>query len=109
MAFSYQPHRINLIGGNTLTLPISDRPFSCRNGLPVLATEMVALRDGTLPEGRYDIYGTMSTDGIVVVVNGVRLEPGQTVKVVDGYLLGNGNEHLRLSLAAPQPGTGHCC
>jgi len=105
-SFSYQPHRINLIGGNTLTLPVSDRPFSRRNGLPALATEMVAMRDGTLLEGRYDIYGTMSTDGIAVVVNGVRLEPGQTVKVADGYLLGNGNEHLRLSLAAPQPGTG---
>lgn len=105
-AFSYQPHRINPIGGNTLTVPVAEQAFSRREGLPALATELVALRDGALLTGAYDIYGTMAADGIPVIVNGVRVEPGQTVKVADGYVLGNGHEHLRLSLAAPQPGQG---
>jgi len=105
-AFSYQPHRINLIGGNTLTVPVAEHAFSRREGLPALATELVGPARWRDPYRRYDIYGTMAADGIPVIVNGVRVEPGQTVKVADGYVLGNGHEHIRLSLSAPQPGQG---
>lgn len=102
--FEYKPRTVGIIGddGDGLKLPAVNHTFKRPDGLEVIATESLTLNDGSVVSGVYDVFATLRSDSdMALVVNGVRLEPGATQRVLPAHNFGAnaGKINIPLSIA----------
>jgi hypothetical protein len=99
--FAYSPRQVSLANGmnGRLQIPAVTQEIVRSNGGKIIQTEPLTLSDGSLVSGSYDVYATLRSDAEVpMVVNGIRIEPGQTMSVMSQHDFGSSGGRIDLAL-----------
>ena len=86
--FMYEPVQMKLADGmdGKLMLPAVTQEFQRLDGGNIIQTEPIKLGGDTVVSGTYDVFATLRSDAEVpLVVNGIRIEPGQTMSVMSQH------------------------
>lgn len=86
--FDYKPREITLSGGfnGNMAIPAVPYEFTYADGKNIIETEPLTLSDGSVVTGSYDVMVTLRSDAqIPLVVNGIRVEPGQTADIMKNH------------------------
>jgi hypothetical protein len=86
--FMYEPVQMVLADGmdGKLMLPAVTQEFKRLDGGNIIQTEPIKLGGDTVVSGTYDVFATLRSDAEVpLVVNGIRIEPGQTMSVMSQH------------------------
>lgn len=105
--FSYDPPRVQIAGetAGEIAIPAVPHAFHREDGLYPLTTEPLRLADGSVVNGTYDVFATLRSDSSVpLVVNGVRIEPGDTMAVLNAHNFATTGGRLSLPVRAAEPG-----
>ncbi|WP_304526737.1 Ig-like domain-containing protein [Halomonas sp. I5-271120] len=87
-SFSYEPPMVELAygDGRDAFLPAISKPFYRPGGRRIIESKTVKLRDGSPVVGEYDLVASLRADAEVpLIINGERLEPGDTVTLSSQY------------------------
>jgi|GEM_PF-2817935 len=102
-AFTYEPIRISMAPDSqgVVTIPALTHAFTRKSGGELIHTEPFTLYDGSVLQGTYDVYATVRSDAtIALLINGVRVEPGQTLSVVGAHDFSGSGGSLNIPLSA---------
>lgn len=101
VAFMYEPQQIALANGmdGKLMIPAVTQEFQRSGGGHIIQTEPIKLGGNTVVTGSYDVFATLRSDAEVpLVVNGIRIEPGQTMSVMSQHNFGSSGGRINLPL-----------
>ena len=87
-SFTYNPPQVSLADGmdGKLMIPAVTQEFQRLDGGSIIQTNPLTLSDGSTVSGTYDVFATLRSDAEVpLVVNGIRIEPGQTMSVMSQH------------------------
>ena len=87
-SFTYNPPQVSLADGmdGKLMIPAVTQEFKRLDGGSIIQTNPLTLSDGSTVSGTYDVFATLRSDAEVpLVVNGIRIEPGQTMSVMSQH------------------------
>lgn len=101
-SFMYEPRQISLADGmdGKLMIPAVTHDFKRIDGGHVIQTAPIELANGAVVSGTYDVLATLRSDAKVpLVVNGVRIEPGQTMSVMSQHDFSTSDGRVNLSLS----------
>lgn len=101
VSFDYSPRTISLADGmdGRLMLPAVTDQFVRSGGGQIIRTEPVTLGDGAVVTGSYDVFATLRSDAkVALVVNGIRINPGQTMAVMNQHNFGASGGRIDLAL-----------
>ena len=110
VTFSYEPLQVALdsatVSAAGLLVPAAVHSFSRPDGSAAIKSEVWTSSSGTPIAGQYDIYASMRSDAQAPLrINGVRLDPGQTmVRVASGYDFAANGGKVNLPLGAAEAG-----
>ena len=99
--FMYEPLQMSLADGmdGKLMLPAVAQEFQRQGGGNIIQTEPITLGGDTVVSGTYDVFATLRSDAeIPLVVNGIRIEPGQTMSVMSQHDFGSSGGRIDLPL-----------
>lgn len=99
--FMYEPQQMSLADGmdGKLMIPAVAQEFQRLGGGHIIQTEPITLGGDTVVTGSYDVFATLRSDAEVpLVVNGIRIEPGQTMSVMSKHNFGNSGGRINLPL-----------
>lgn len=102
-AFTFEPVKISMAADSqgTVTIPAINHAFKRENGGDLIHTEPFTLYDGSVLQGTYDVYATVRADATIpLLINGVRVEPGQTLSVVGDHDFSSSGGSLNIPVAA---------
>lgn len=97
--FTYAPRQVRLADGanGQITLPAVTQEIVRTGGGRAIETEPFTLGDGTVVSGAYDVFATVRSDAAMALrINGVQVDPGQTVSVMSQYDFGASGGRLSL-------------
>lgn len=103
VTFNYGPPEVAVTGqrDGKLWIPAVAQEFTRTDSTPALITEPLALGDGTIVHGTYNIQATLGTDSeLPVKINGVTVSPGETLSVASNYDFSNSNGRILLPIQA---------
>lgn len=101
--FNYEPREIVLSGGfdGNLAIPAVAHEFTYADGKNIIETEPLTLSDGSVVTGSYDVMVTLRSDAqIPLVVNGIRVEPGQTADIMKNHSFASTGGRLSIPVRA---------
>lgn len=101
VTFNYKPRQISLAEGmdGKLMIPAVTQEFQRSGGGHIIQTEPIKLGGNTVVTGSYDVFATLRSDAQVpLVVNGIRIEPGQTMSVMSQHNFGSSGGRINLPL-----------
>ncbi|MDV0844944.1 Ig-like domain-containing protein, partial [Klebsiella quasipneumoniae subsp. quasipneumoniae] len=101
VGFEYKPRQVSLAGGmdGNVMIPAVTQEFTHADGSKIIETKPLILNDGSTVTGSYDVFATLRSDAKVpLVVNGVRIEPGQTMGIMSQHNFGASGGRLSLSV-----------
>lgn len=101
-SFMYEPRQISLADGmdGKLMIPAVTHDFKRIDGGHVIQTAPIELANGVVVSGTYDVLASLRSDAKVpLVVNGVRIEPGQTMSVMSQHDFSTSGGRVNLSLS----------
>ncbi|WP_181422090.1 Ig-like domain-containing protein, partial [Halomonas sp. LBP4] len=101
--FTYEPPRVSLQGGvdGKLMIPAVVHEFKHLDGRRIIETQPLTLADGSTVAGTYDVFASLRSDAEVpLIVNGVRIEPGQTSRIMSRHDFAASDGRLSLPLLA---------
>ncbi len=104
--FNYTPRQVRLADGmdGKLMIPAVTQEFIHADGSKIIETEPLTLNDGSTVTGSYDVFATLRTDAKVpLVVNGVRIEPGQTMGIMSKHNFGASKGRLSIPMKPAVP------
>ncbi|WP_235695775.1 PKD domain-containing protein [Aeromonas veronii] len=85
-------------------IPAVTQEFIHADGSKIIETEPLTLNDGSTVTGSYDVFATLRTDAKVpLVVNGVRIEPGQTMGIMSKHNFGASKGRLSIPMKPAVP------
>ncbi|MNS28005.1 hypothetical protein D3C72_599680 [compost metagenome] len=99
--FEYKPQQVTLADGmdGKVMIPAVTQEFTHADGSKIIETKPLTLNDGSTVTGSYDVFATLRSDAKVpLVVNGVRIEPGQTMGIMSQHNFGASGGRLSLSV-----------
>ncbi|MEJ6059190.1 Ig-like domain-containing protein, partial [Aeromonas salmonicida] len=99
VGFQYTPRQVTLADGmdGKLMIPAVTQEFTHADGSKIIETVPLTLNDGSTVTGSYDVFATLRTDAKVpLVVNGVRIEPGQTMSILSKHNFGASGGRLSI-------------
>ncbi|MFC6674126.1 Ig-like domain-containing protein [Marinobacterium aestuariivivens] len=99
--FEYKPRQVTLADGmdGKLMVPAVTQEFQRQGGGEIIQTEPLTLSDGAVVSGTYDVFATLRSDAEVpLVVNGIRIEPGQTMSVMSQHNFASSGGRINLPL-----------
>ncbi|HDT5890734.1 TPA: DUF4165 domain-containing protein, partial [Aeromonas dhakensis] len=99
VAFNYTPRQVTLADGmdGKLMIPAVTQEFTHADGSKIIETNPLTLNDGSTVTGSYDVFATLRSDAKVpLVVNGVRIEPGQTMSILSKHNFGASGGRLSI-------------
>jgi hypothetical protein len=104
--FTYQPRQVDLNELDSFVrLPHIHEHVTRADGMNALYSAPLTLGDGSTVAGTYPIYATMRSDAEVsLMVNGILVNPGDTVDIADAYDFGAQGGRFNLEVY-PAPGT----
>lgn len=103
VTFNYGPPEVAVTGqrDGKLWIPAIAQEFTRSDSTPALITEPLALGDGTIVHGTYNIQATLGTDSeLPVKINGVTVSPGETLSVASNYDFSNSDGRILLPIQA---------
>lgn len=101
VGFKYAPRQVTLADGmdGKVMIPAVTQEFTHADGSKIIETKPLTLNDGSTVTGSYDVFATLRSDAKVpLVVNGVRIEPGQTMGIMSQHNFGASGGRLSLSV-----------
>ncbi|WGW01966.1 Ig-like domain-containing protein (plasmid) [Vibrio sp. YMD68] len=101
--FDYKPREITLSGGfnGNMAIPAVPYEFTYADGKNIIETEPLTLSDGSVVTGSYDVMVTLRSDAqIPLVVNGIRVEPGQTADIMKNHSFASTGGRLSIPVRA---------
>ncbi len=107
ITFVYDPPRVDLAYGDGFVamLPAISQPFYRPSGARIIESKPLQLRDGSLVVGRYQLIATLRSDAEVpLIINGHRLDPGDTVVLDEQYDFGVNNSQISVSAYPAEDG-----
>ncbi|NMT03574.1 hypothetical protein HKB22_01330, partial [Vibrio parahaemolyticus] len=99
----YKPREITLSGGfnGNMAIPAVPYEFTYADGKNIIETEPLTLSDGSVVTGSYDVMVTLRSDAqIPLVVNGIRVEPGQTADIMKNHSFASTGGRLSIPVRA---------
>jgi len=105
--FAYNPPQVSLQGGfiGNLLIPAAPNEFRHADGRRIIETEPLTLADGSIVAGTYDVFASVRSDSNVpLIVNGVRIDPGTTNRIMSQHDFSQSGGKLSLSLSAAEYG-----
>lgn len=99
--FLYEPPQIRLADGmdGKLMVPAVAQEFQRLDGGNIIQTEPIKLGGDTVVSGTYDVFATLRSDAEVpLAVNGIRIEPGQTMSVMSQHDFSTSGGRINLPL-----------
>jgi len=99
--FEYKPRQVMLADGmdGKVMIPAVNHEFVHADGKRIIETKPLVLNDGAIVTGSYDVFATLRSDAQVpLVVNGVRIEPGQTMGIMSQHNFGESDGRLSISV-----------
>ncbi len=99
VGFQYTPRQVTLADGmdGKLMIPAVTQEFTHADGSKIIETVPLTLNDGSTVTGSYDVFATLRSDAKVpLVVNGVRIEPGQTMSILSKHNFGASKGRLSI-------------
>lgn len=99
--FMYQPVQMRLADGmdGRLLIPAVAQEFLRLDGGNIIQTDPIKLGGDTVVSGTYDVFATLRSDAEVpLVVNGIRIEPGQTMSVMSQHDFSTSGGRINLPL-----------
>ncbi|MBM5276764.1 DUF4165 domain-containing protein [Vibrio parahaemolyticus] len=103
VVFNYKPREITLSGGfnGNMAIPAVPYEFTYADGKNIIETEPLTLSDGSVVTGSYDVMVTLRSDAqIPLVVNGIRVEPGQTADIMKNHSFASTGGRLSIPVRA---------
>ena len=103
VAFNYTPREITLSGGfnGNMAIPAVPYEFTYADGKNIIETEPLTLNDGSVVTGSYDVMVTLRSDAqIPLVINGIRVEPGQTADIMKNHSFASTGGRLSIPVRA---------
>ncbi len=107
VSFIYSPPQVALQGGvdGKLMIPAVQHEFKHLDGRRIIETQPLTLADGSTVAGTYDVFASLRSDAEVpLIVNGVRIEPGDTTQIMSRHDFGASEGRLSLPLLAAEQG-----
>lgn len=104
--FYYSPRQITLAEGmdGKILIPAVTHEFIHADGKQIIETEPLTLSDGSLVSGSYDVFATLRSDAKVpLVVNGVRIEAGETMGIMNQHDFSTSNGRLSIPVKPAVP------
>ncbi|MCA4005175.1 Ig-like domain-containing protein [Vibrio vulnificus] len=101
--FEYKPREITLSGGfnGNMAIPAVPYEFTYADGKNIIETEPLTLSDGSVVTGSYDVMVTLRSDAqIPLVINGIRVEPGQTADIMKNHSFASTGGRLSIPVRA---------
>lgn len=85
-------------------VPAVTHEFVHADGKRIIETKPLTLSDGAVVTGSYDVFATLRSDAKVpLVVNGVRIEPGQTMGIMSQHDFGASGGRLSIPVKPAVP------
>ncbi|WP_261392024.1 hypothetical protein [Halomonas sp. DP5N14-9] len=86
-------------------IPAVVHEFKHLDGSRIIETEPLTLADGSTVAGTYDVFASLRSDAEVpLIVNGLRIEPGQTSQIMSQHDFGASQGRLSLPMLAAESG-----
>jgi hypothetical protein len=88
VTFDYQPRQVTLVDGmdGKVMVPAVPYAFTHADGRRIIETHPLTLSDGSTLNGTYDVFATLRSDAaLALVVNGIRIVPGQTMRIMSQH------------------------
>lgn len=107
MSFKYEPRTASLASGmdGKILIPATNQEFKRLDGGHVIQTEPITLSDGSLVNGNYDVMASLRSDADVpLVVNGIEIQPGETMSVISQHNFSKSNGKIDLPVRAIKNG-----
>ncbi len=107
LEFTFSPRQVALQGGvdGKLMIPAVQHEFKHLDGRRIIETQPLTLADGSTVAGTYDVFASLRSDAEVpLIVNGVRIEPGDTTQIMSRHDFGASEGRLSLPLLAAEQG-----
>lgn len=99
VSFKYEPSTASLVSGmdGKILIPAINQQFTRPDGGHVIQTEPITLSDGSFVNGKYDVMATLRSDADVpLVVNGIEIQPGETMSVISQHDFSKSNGRIDL-------------
>ncbi|WP_080075077.1 Ig-like domain-containing protein [Salmonella enterica] len=106
VGFEYKPRQVMLADGmdGKVMVPAVTHEFVHADGKRIIETKPLTLSDGAVVTGSYDVFATLRSDAKVpLVVNGVRIEPGQTMGIMSQHDFGASGGRLSIPVKPAVP------
>ncbi|EGR0592504.1 DUF4165 domain-containing protein [Vibrio cholerae] len=106
VSFEYKPRQVILADGmdGKVMIPAVTHEFVHADGKRIIETKPLTLSDGAVVTGSYDVFATLRSDAQVpLVVNGVRIEPGQTMGIMSQHDFGASGGRLSIPVKPAVP------
>lgn len=106
VGFEYKPRQVMLADGmdGKVMVPAVTHEFVHADGKRIIETKPLTLSDGAIVTGSYDVFATLRSDAKVpLVVNGVRIEPGQTMGIMSQHDFGASGGRLSIPVKPAIP------
>lgn len=106
VSFEYKPRQVLLADGmdGKVMIPAVTHEFVHADGTRIIETKPLTLSDGAVVTGSYDVFATLRSDAKVpLVVNGVRIEPGQTMGIMSQHNFASSSGRLSISVKPAVP------
>lgn len=106
VGFEYKPRQVMLADGmdGKVMIPAVTHEFVHADGKRIIETKPLTLSDGAVVTGSYDVFATLRSDAQVpLVVNGVRIEPGQTMGIMSQHDFGASGGRLSIPVKPAVP------
>ncbi|NVK74593.1 MAG: DUF4165 domain-containing protein [Oceanospirillaceae bacterium] len=106
VSFEYMPRQVMLADGmdGKIMIPAVTHEFIHADGKRIIETKPLILNDGAVVTGSYDVFATLRSDAKVpLVVNGVRIEPGQTMGIMNQHDFGASGGRLSIPVKPAVP------
>nr|WP_214053505.1 Ig-like domain-containing protein [Photorhabdus caribbeanensis] len=106
VGFEYKPRQVTLADGmdGKLMIPAVTHEFTHADGSRIIETKPLMLNDNSVVKGVYDVFATLRSDAKVpLIVNGVRIEPGQTMSIMNQHNFGSSGGKLSIPVKPAIP------
>ncbi|HHG1136039.1 TPA: Ig-like domain-containing protein [Klebsiella pneumoniae] len=106
VGFEYKPRQVMLADGmdGKVRVPAVTHEFVHADGKRIIETKPLTLSDGAVVTGSYDVFATLRSDAkVLLVVNGVRIEPGQTMGIMSQHDFGASGGRLSIPVKPAVP------
>lgn len=107
LRFEYKPPKITLEGGldSRFFIPAVAQEVIHKDGSRLIETAALKLADGSLVTGTYDVLATLRADApVAYMVNGKRIEPGQTLAIMSEHDFAGTNGKLSIGAYPAEAG-----